>query len=54
MARCADGCGYYWQEKDEKHPSCHYEGPEEWAPCNQEEEHAWDERYVPSTFELNP
>lgn len=54
MARCADGCGYYWQEKGEVRPSCHYQGPEEWAPCAQEEEHDWDERYAPSMLELNP
>lgn len=37
MARCADGCGYYWQEEWEDYPSCHYNDP--WpAPCEYEED----------------
>ena len=35
--KCSDNCGYYWQEDDEKYPSCHFEGPIGWAPCEQEE-----------------
>lgn len=31
-------CGYYWKGEDEDFPTCHYEGPDEWCPCNQEEE----------------
>lgn len=31
-------CGYHWQEDWESFPSCHYEGPHEWAPCEAEDE----------------
>jgi hypothetical protein len=34
--KCAE-CGYYWQEEDERFPCCHFEGPNGWAPCEQEE-----------------
>ena len=30
-------CGYYWQDEDEDYPYCHYVGPNEWAPCEQED-----------------
>jgi hypothetical protein len=30
-------CGYYWKDDDEKFPHCHYNGPDEWCPCNMEE-----------------
>ena len=30
-------CGYYWQEEGEKFPSCHFDGPDGWAPCEVEE-----------------
>lgn len=35
--RCSDNCGYYWKEEDEDFPCCHFEGPDGWAPCEQEE-----------------
>lgn len=41
--RC-DNCGYWWQEAGEDYPSCHYEGPDEWAPCAQDGE-CEDESY---------
>lgn len=47
MIRCAY-CGYHWQEPGEDYPSCHYEGPEDWAPCEyddepiEEEDKEWD------------
>lgn len=46
MARCADGCGYYWQEEWEDYPSCHYNDP--WpAPCEyddiEEEEYTYED-----------
>lgn len=34
--KCAE-CGYCWQAEDEEYPTCHFEGPEGWAPCEQEE-----------------
>ena len=37
MIRCAY-CGYHWQDSDEDYPSCHYEGPEGWAPCEYDDE----------------
>lgn len=33
-----ENCGYHWQEDWESFPSCHYEGPHEWAPCEAEDE----------------
>ena len=33
---CAD-CGYYYKTENDKDPCCHFEGPEGWAPCEQEE-----------------
>lgn len=37
MARCAEGCGYYWQEEGEDYPRCHYDDP--WpAPCEYDDE----------------
>lgn len=37
MSSC-ENCGYHWKEEDEKFPSCHYEGPVGWAPCEQEDD----------------
>ena len=34
--KCTD-CGYWWKEDCEKYPRCHFDGPEGWAPCEQEE-----------------
>lgn len=34
--KCKD-CPYWWQEDGENYPRCQYEGPDAWAPCNQEE-----------------
>lgn len=39
MTRC-EMCGYFWQEEDENHPYCHYEGVEAWAPCEQDDDYA--------------
>ena len=36
-------CGYHWQENWESFPSCHYEGPSTWAPCEAEETAKIDE-----------
>lgn len=33
-----EGCGYHWQEPWESFPSCHYEGPHEWSPCEAADE----------------
>lgn len=30
-------CGYFWQEEWEDYPTCHFEGPEGWAPCEQDD-----------------
>ena len=51
MSRC-EQCGYWWADVDEdgetiSYPSCHYEGPDDWAPCAQDEyeqEYLNDER----------
>ena len=37
MTRC-EMCGYFWKEEWEDYAECHYEGPEAWAPCMQDEE----------------
>lgn len=31
-------CGYNWQESWESFPSCHYEDPHEWSPCEAADE----------------
>lgn len=31
-------CGYWYKAEGDKYPHCHFEGPEGWAPCEQEEE----------------
>jgi hypothetical protein len=36
-------CGYLWQDINDKYPRCHYEGPDAWAPCAQDEEYIEDE-----------
>lgn len=36
-------CGYHWREEGERYPRCHYEGPDEYAPCAQEEMYIEDE-----------
>lgn len=38
-----ENCGYHWQENWESFPSCHYEGPSAWAPCEAEETAKIDE-----------
>ena len=32
-------CGYWWQEECETYPRCHFEGPDDWAPCAQENDY---------------
>ena len=44
MNRCF-GCGYMWTDLDEDgapitREYCHYEGPDTWAPCEQDEYYA--------------
>lgn len=33
---CKD-CGYHYREDGERYARCHFEGPDGWAPCEQEE-----------------
>jgi hypothetical protein len=35
--KCTE-CGYYYKTEKDKYPCCHFEGPEGWAPCEQEED----------------
>lgn len=42
MTRC-EMCGYFWQEEDENHAYCHYDGPAQWAPCEQDEPKYWEQ-----------
>ena len=37
MITCRN-CGYFWREEGEARPSCHYTGPDAWAPCEQDSE----------------
>ena len=44
MDRCF-GCGYMWADLDEDgvpitNEYCHYEGPDAWAPCEQDDYYA--------------
>lgn len=32
-----NNCGYHYKTKDDRFPCCHFDGPEGWAPCEQEE-----------------
>ena len=41
MGRC-DNCGYYWADLNDEgdpitHECCHWTGPDEWAPCAQDD-----------------
>lgn len=43
-------CGYWWADLDEDGAPigleyCHYEGPAEWAPCEQNEAYDYEEEY---------
>ena len=38
MNNPCENCGYYWQEEWADYPSCHYEGPHEWSPCEAADE----------------
>lgn len=40
---CCKDCPYYWQEKDEKYPSCKYAYNDGYAPCEIEEEGGYDD-----------
>lgn len=35
--KCTE-CGYHYKTEEDEYPCCHFEGPEGWAPCEQEEE----------------
>lgn len=45
MPRCSDGpCGYWWQDKDEDYPRCHYPEDDPFpAPCEYDDEPAEEE-----------
>lgn len=30
-------CGYWYKNDDDRYAHCHFEGPDGWAPCEQEE-----------------
>ena len=32
---CKD-CAYFWQDDEDEFPCCHYQGPTNWAPCEQD------------------
>ena len=41
-------CGYYWADRDESGKTlgrayCHYEGPDAWAPCEQQDIEPYEE-----------
>ena len=52
MSKCTN-CGYYWADLDEdgaplSFEYCHFEGPDGWAPCEQDdyeepEPYPWEE-----------
>lgn len=35
--KCTE-CGYHYKTEKDAYPCCHFDGPEGWAPCEQEEE----------------
>lgn len=30
-------CGYYYKTENDVFPCCHFEGPDGWAPCEEED-----------------
>jgi len=49
MNRCFN-CGYMWADFDEEgrpitREYCHYEGPDAWAPCEQDDNYYEPEDY---------
>lgn len=36
--RCTD-CPYCWKGEDDRFPCCHFEGPDGWAPCEQDDDY---------------
>ena len=36
MSRCTN-CGYMWADCNDERECCHYDGPDAWAPCEQDE-----------------
>ena len=34
--KCKD-CPYCYKTEDDRFPCCHFDGPEGWAPCEQED-----------------
>ena len=34
--KCADNCGYYWQDEDEDYPTYHFDGFGK-APCEEDD-----------------
>lgn len=36
--KCSD-CGYWWKESWDDFPGCHFVGPHQWAPCEQEDDY---------------
>lgn len=35
--KCVD-CAYYWKDEKEDYARCHFEGPDGWAPCEQDDD----------------
>ena len=55
MSRCTN-CGYHWADCDENGAPisleyCHYVGPEDWAPCAQDDYEEPEEDYYDDTEE---
>ena len=38
-------CGYYWYNEEFGRETCNYWGPDEWAPCEQEDDEYEEENW---------
>jgi hypothetical protein len=36
-------CGYCYKTEKDKYPTCHYDGPDCWAPCELDDEEPMEE-----------
>ena len=36
-------CGYWYKTEDDDFPCCHFDGPDGWAPCEQENNYKEEE-----------
>lgn len=50
MIDCSN-CGYHYKGENDRFACCHFEGPEGWAPCEQDEEQDEEEEEDRYTYD---